>query len=56
MTKGGTKKPRSMTSDHLIPKSRGGGGGANKVKCCFQCNNEKGDRTEAEYIAVKRRP
>lgn len=57
MTKGGTNKPRSMTSDHLLPKSRGGNSPANKVKCCFKCNNEKGDMTESEYRAclVERR-
>jgi 5-methylcytosine-specific restriction endonuclease McrA len=54
MTKGGTKKPRSATSDHLIPKSRGGDSSpANKVRCCFKCNNEKGDMTESEYAAFR---
>lgn len=37
--------------DHLIPRSRGGGGGANLVPSCTPCNSRKRDRTPAEYGA-----
>lgn len=37
------------TLDHVLPKSRGGGGGvSNLVLSCFDCNNLKGDRTPDE--------
>lgn len=49
MKRGGTTEPRSATWDHKIPKSRGGKGGENKVRCCRQCNQTKGDMTEAEF-------
>jgi len=49
MKRSGTKEPRSMTWDHLMPKCRGGGGGDNRVRCCRKCNNEKGNMTEPEY-------
>jgi 5-methylcytosine-specific restriction endonuclease McrA len=35
--------------DHVIPKSRGGGGGwENLVSSCMKCNNKKGNRTPKE--------
>ena len=33
------------TREHLIPKSQGGGGGANIVFACRRCNTERGSDT-----------
>lgn len=41
-----------ITKDHLLPKSRGGGGGANLVGCCQPCNSDKGSLTLEEYRLV----
>lgn len=39
-----------LTIDHKLPLSRGGGGGmSNTWVLCKPCNNEKGDRTVAEW-------
>lgn len=38
-----------MTDDHKTPRCRGGGNGANMVKCCNRCNSIKSDMTEAEF-------
>jgi 5-methylcytosine-specific restriction endonuclease McrA len=39
----------ASTSDHVLPRSRGGKDSwENLVACCLRCNNEKGDRTPAE--------
>lgn len=40
----------SPTIDHIVPVSRGGGNGANKVFVCRRCNQAKGDRTIAEWF------
>lgn len=41
----------ATTSDHLVPKSRGGRDAlANLRPCCFRCNQEKDDRTPAEWL------
>ena len=50
---GGALEVDESTLDHVIPKSRGGGGGvSNLVLCCVDCNRLKGDRTpdEAELL------
>lgn len=40
---------RATTVDHIIPKSRGGGWTwGNLVAACFDCNQEKADRTPEE--------
>lgn len=40
---------KNTTLDHVIPKSRGGGGGwENLVSSCMKCNNVKGNRTPRE--------
>jgi 5-methylcytosine-specific restriction endonuclease McrA len=40
---------RSLTLDHVIPKSRGGSSTwDNLVAACYACNNFKGDRTPQE--------
>lgn len=40
----------TRTIDHLIPISRGGPNRIyNRVYCCKECNNEKGDMTVKEY-------
>src|SRR5690349_11094199 len=52
MTKRGTRDKRSATTDHIIPKCRGGTSSPiNTVLCCRKCNNEKGDFTGVEYRA-----
>lgn len=41
----------ATTADHLVPKSRGGRDAlANLRPCCFRCNQEKDDRTPAEWL------
>lgn len=41
------------TTDHQIPRSRGGGDEpGNLVVACFQCNAAKGARTVSEYRAA----
>lgn len=43
------QKPKKLTIDHVIPKSRGGKNTfQNTVAACFQCNNIKADRTPQE--------
>jgi 5-methylcytosine-specific restriction endonuclease McrA len=37
------------TSDHKIPKSRGGHGENNIIWACAACNGDKGDLTETEF-------
>lgn len=37
------------TRDHRIPRSKGGGEGANLVGACFRCNNAKGNMFEHEF-------
>lgn len=42
-------KPRDVTLDHVIPRSRGGGmSWSNIVCCCMSCNATKGQRTPDE--------
>ncbi len=37
------------TVDHVIPQSKGGTNDfANKVMCCYACNQNKGDKSLAE--------
>ena len=44
----GTKRG-TLTVDHVIPRSRGGGSGwDNIVACCAPCNRRKGDRLPAQ--------
>lgn len=47
-----------LTLDHLLPRSRGGHSSwENLVACCYQCNNQKGDRTPEEAgLRLVRRP
>jgi len=41
-----------LEMDHVIPKSRGGPTvGWNLVWACKWCNQQKGDKTGAEYVA-----
>ena len=45
---------RPKTTDHKIPKSRGGTNTqANKAPCCYPCNQEKADLTEEEYLRFR---
>ena len=50
--------PRSLTIDHVIPKSRGGSSTwDNLVAACYTCNNFKGDRTPQEAgLTLARQP
>jgi len=50
--------PRSLTLDHVMPRSRAGASTwENLVACCFPCNNRKGDRTPQEAgMTLARRP
>lgn len=43
----------AATRDHLIPRSRGGGGGKNIVLSCFRCNNDKNDKMPEEFVAER---
>jgi len=41
------------TLDHLIPKSKGGGGGIkNLVVACRECNEMRGNLSIMEFLAV----
>lgn len=42
------RKDLQATRDHLIPKSRGGGEGANIVLSCYRCNQDKGSTMPSE--------
>jgi 5-methylcytosine-specific restriction endonuclease McrA len=43
------RKDRSLTIDHVFPQSRGGTTSfENCVASCFECNNQKGNRTPRE--------
>ena len=50
--------PRSLTLDHVTPRSRAGTSTwENLVACCFACNNKKGDRTPQEAgMVLARQP
>jgi 5-methylcytosine-specific restriction endonuclease McrA len=46
---GERKNPVELTLDHILPRSRGGGGSAiNIVTACLACNQRKGNRTPEE--------
>jgi 5-methylcytosine-specific restriction endonuclease McrA len=46
-------KSKSMSVDHAVPVSRGGGWDeANLIVCCERCNQIKGKLTEAEFGAL----
>lgn len=43
---------KELTMDHLLPIIRGGKSTKkNCVPCCKECNNRKGHRLAAEYLA-----
>ncbi|MFQ5511705.1 MAG: HNH endonuclease [Candidatus Krumholzibacteriia bacterium] len=50
--------PKSLTCDHVIPRSRGGGTvWTNIVTCCKPCNRKKGGRTPEEAgLKLSRKP
>lgn len=38
-------QPSDMNRDHIIPKSKGGGGGFKNIQLtCFPCNHKKGNK------------
>jgi hypothetical protein len=46
--------PSDLTTDHLIPKSRGGDDSAdNVVLACQSCNTSKGDKGVFEWLGLK---
>jgi 5-methylcytosine-specific restriction endonuclease McrA len=48
----GWPNPWDMEKDHVIPESRGGPTSDwNLVWACRWCNQQKGDKTGAEYVA-----
>ncbi|MCZ7404393.1 MAG: HNH endonuclease [Candidatus Methanoperedens sp.] len=50
----GSKEP--LSTDHLIPKSRGGPDtGDNAITACKRCNSSKGDRGVYEWYGLERR-
>ncbi|MDX1622475.1 MAG: HNH endonuclease [Gemmatimonadota bacterium] len=56
----GTRKG-PMTTDHIVPRSQGGGDSWTNLVCaCVRCNNKKGNRTPAragmELARTPRRP
>jgi 5-methylcytosine-specific restriction endonuclease McrA len=48
----------SLTVDHVVPRSKGGGSGwENIVTCCAPCNRRKGDRLPRQAnMTLRRRP
>ena len=47
----------SLTVDHVVPRSKGGGSGwDNIVTCCAPCNRRKGDRLPPQANMTLRRP
>ena len=42
-----------MTIDHMIPKSKGGGGKYNLRPCCLKCNRLKADKTLVELKIIR---
>ncbi len=40
----------TLTRDHVIPRSAGGGPGDNLVPCCAPCNRAKADHTLLEFL------
>jgi 5-methylcytosine-specific restriction endonuclease McrA len=55
---GKKSEPRSLTCDHIIPRSRGGAAEwANIVTSCIQCNLKKGDKLPEEAgMRPRKRP
>ena len=41
----------TLTRDHVVPRSAGGGPGDNLVPCCGPCNRAKANRTLLEFLA-----
>lgn len=45
---------RSMTLDHMVPRSKGGTNTFdNLAAACSKCNNKKGDMTKDEFLKSK---
>ena len=46
--------PENLTTDHLIPQSRGGDNSAdNVVLACLKCNTAKGEKSIFEWLGLK---
>ena len=52
------KKTGTMTTDHIIPKARGGSDSWENLVCaCLECNNKKGNRVlETAHMKLIRKP
>ena len=46
----------NLTRDHVIPRSKGGGGGDNLVPSCAPCNRAKADHSLLRFLAQRGRP
>lgn len=44
----------TLTRDHVVPRSKGGGGGDNLVPACGPCNREKSDHSLLRYLFARR--
>ncbi len=44
----------TLTRDHVIPRSAGGGPGENLVPSCAPCNRAKGNRSLLEFLVHRR--
>jgi 5-methylcytosine-specific restriction endonuclease McrA len=50
---GRRQRLRKFTIDHVVPLSRGGGGGLdNLALACLRCNQAKADRPLDEFLAA----
>lgn len=48
---GAQPRGRSMTVEHITPRSRGGNNRfENLMVCCSQCNNRRGNRSIVEFL------
>ncbi len=44
----------TLTRDHVVPRSAGGGPGDNLVPCCAPCNRAKADHSLLEFLVRRR--
>lgn len=45
---------RRPSKEHVIPKSKAKGKHFNKIITCLECNQDKGDKTIENYLAILR--
>lgn len=44
----------TLTRDHIVPRSKGGGGGDNLVPACGPCNRAKANRSLLDFLVQRR--